>query len=592
MKSRHLMLFAAVTLFAALAIPGRLRAQDKPTHNDKHHHYKLQDLGTFGGPQSWVFGGFEVPAATLNNAGTVVGGADTSVPNPTYPNFNPFIGLGNFFNYADPFVNHAFKWNEDGLTDLGVLQGGYNSFAQWISDKGVIVGASENGLIDPITGWPAIHAIVWQDGQQKDLGTFGGYESTAFAVNNRGHVVGAAWDAANNVRAFLWTDDQGLQDLGTLGACCALANLINEHGQVAGVSGLCDTCNQDVFFWERGKMRRIPDFGGAISFPNEINNRGQVVGQSNLAGDQSWHGFLWENGKLTDLPALGGCCSGARWINEAGAIVGYAYDANQLNLAVLWKDGKISNVIGTVDGDACGVAQSINSASQVVGLSDAACDGTVLHPFLWEKSGPPVDLNTLIPPGSGLQLTQAVSINDRGEITGQATTSTGDNHAFLLIPCDENHLGVEGCDYSLMDASELPQVPAPPAASSRTSGQPFQLPRARSPFRNRVLGRPLMKSGIEGEAAQPSSRNSEDLLPDTLDGASLCGKRCNTGLGYCAIDSNNKLTGGCYGTTIGGSCAAKSQPVQCPVGQQAMSPTNFVCMFAVARVDGSRRCTD
>ena len=144
MKSARLMFITAIALFAALAIPVRLRAQDKPTRNHKHHHYQLIDMGTFGGPQSWVFGGNEVPAATLNNSGTVVGGADTSSSNPVYPNYNPFMGLGNLFGYADPFVNHAFKWNEDGLTDLGVLPGGYNSFAQWISENGAIVGASEN----------------------------------------------------------------------------------------------------------------------------------------------------------------------------------------------------------------------------------------------------------------------------------------------------------------------------------------------------------------------------------------------------------------------------------------------------------------
>src|ERR1700686_592139 len=98
MKPRFLILLTAITFFAALAIPVRLAAQGNKDRQ-KHHHYQLIDLGTFGGPQSWVFGGFEVPAATLNNAGTVVGGADSSQSNPVYPNFNPFMGLGNLFGY-------------------------------------------------------------------------------------------------------------------------------------------------------------------------------------------------------------------------------------------------------------------------------------------------------------------------------------------------------------------------------------------------------------------------------------------------------------------------------------------------------------
>ena len=46
-----------------------------------------------------------------------------------------------------------------------------------------------------------------------------------------------------------------------------------------------------------------------------------------------------------------------------------------------------------------------------------------------------IDLNSLIPPGSPLYLTQAEGINDRGEIAGTAyDPSTGASPAFLAIP--------------------------------------------------------------------------------------------------------------------------------------------------------------
>jgi hypothetical protein len=77
------MYITVVSLFVALATPTRMAAQDSTSQNHKHHHYKLIDLGTFGGPTSWVS---NPDAKDLNNRGTVQGWADTSVPDPNYPN--------------------------------------------------------------------------------------------------------------------------------------------------------------------------------------------------------------------------------------------------------------------------------------------------------------------------------------------------------------------------------------------------------------------------------------------------------------------------------------------------------------------------
>jgi len=442
MKPKKLMCITAIALFAGLAIPAGLAAQDKQEHNNhhKHHRYKLIDLGTFGGPQSWVFGAFEWPASTVNNAGTVVGGADSSNSNPNYPNVNPFLGPAQLFGYADPFVFQAFKWEKGTLTNLGTLPGGYNSFPDWISANGLVAGASENGVIDPVNGYPEIHAVLWKGRKIMDLGTLGGTESVAGSVNTRSQVAGGSFDASNNTRAFRWTEDEGLRDLGTLGASSAIAGTINERGQIAGESALCDTCNQDAFLWEDGKMHRIPDFGGPISFHYALNNRGQVVGQSDLPGGAYAHPFLWDKkGGLRDLGLLsGGLSASAHWINDEGDIVGLSGIQNdQFFHAVLWKHGITD--LGTVDGDPCTVAESINEKGQIVGGTFDCNTAAFLHAFLWGNGGPMVDLNTLVAPGSGLTLTLASSINDRGEIAGQGVTSKGDNHAFLLTPCDDNH---------------------------------------------------------------------------------------------------------------------------------------------------------
>ena len=157
---------AVVLAGALLAIVGttlQLSAQEQGGKN--RHHYKLIDLGTLGGPQSYV----NIPpssyAPVLNNRGDITGWADTSTSDP-YPNF--------CFN-GDCFTSHAFQLHDSEMTDLGVLPSGASSASTWISPNGLVAGLSQNGQIDPlVTGLPEIRAVLWREGGITDLGTLDG----------------------------------------------------------------------------------------------------------------------------------------------------------------------------------------------------------------------------------------------------------------------------------------------------------------------------------------------------------------------------------------------------------------------------------
>lgn len=454
----------ALVLFAALAlaIPSQLFAQA----TTKHHHYKLIDPGTFGGPQSFV----QEVALVENNAGAAVGNADTSIPDPNYPNSCLFC--------SDPFIQHAFQWSGGVPIDLGALPGVNSSFSNWISGNGLVAGYSENGLIDPLLGVPELHGVLWQNGHILDLGTLeGGYESVALAVNSHGQVAGVSANLVPDPfgplgtqnRTFLWQNGV-MQDLGTLGGPSAGllsfegAVEINEVGQVVACSytnstpnAVTGTPNLDPFLWERGTMFDLGSLGGTSGCATFLNNGGQVVGYSNLAGDLTFHPFLWERGRLRDLGTLGGPTGIALWINELGEVVGNAdlpsppgcTSSNCVFHGFLWKDGVMTD-IGTLAGTDNSTAASINSKTQIVGASFPS-DFSFFNAILWENSSL-VDLNTLIPPNSALHLFKGVDVNERGEIAGFGGLPNGDTHAFLLIPCDENHPNVEGCDYSLVEA--------------------------------------------------------------------------------------------------------------------------------------------
>jgi probable HAF family extracellular repeat protein len=385
----YLLLGTAVLGMVGLA--GVMQAQDDRDHehSPKHHTYELIDLGTFGGPQSFV----NIPseyASVLNNHGTVAGWAETATPDP-HPN--------SCFVTPDCHVAHAFRSRGEGKRDLGSLQAAVptSSQANWIARNGLIAGLSQNGEIDPLVpGLPELRAVLWQKGLITDLGTLdGGYQSIANSVNSDGQVVGmftntipdenSMFGTGYQAHAFLW-EDGAMQDLGTLGGTDAQALLVNKHGQVAGVSYINSepspycansfglSLATGAFIWENGQMKNLGSFGGTCTFASDLNDRGQIAGSSTLPGDQFTHAFLWDNDVLTTLPnTFGGHNASPIALGADGDVVGWgALQGDSVIHASLWKKGSQKD-LGTLGTNECSLAYSINSKDQIVGVS-LACD--------------------------------------------------------------------------------------------------------------------------------------------------------------------------------------------------------------------------
>jgi probable HAF family extracellular repeat protein len=222
----------------------------------------------------------------------------------------------------------------------------------------------------------------------------------------------------------------------------------------------------DTFLWEKGKMVDLGTLGGVYTYLNGANNRGQVAGYSNLAGDLTNHPFFGDRGGLKDLGTFGGDNGVANWLDDAGEVVGTAdFPGDVIHHAFVWKDG-VKKDLGTVEGDGCSNGVGINSLGQAVGTS-TNCQGVVEHLFLWENSSM-LDLSALILPGSNVTFNDPTFINDRAEITGNGTLPNGDHHAVILVPCDENHPHVAGCDYDPVESATTAQSHAAQAIQTRT----------------------------------------------------------------------------------------------------------------------------
>jgi probable HAF family extracellular repeat protein len=173
--------------------------------------------------------------------------------------------------------------------------------------------------------------------------------------------------------------------------------------------------------------------GGNQSSACGLNSTGQVVGEANLnpAGGAT-HAFLKNLGQ--DIQDLGvmeeGGGSKANGINDSGQVVGEANAAGFLR-AFLKNPGQPMQDLGNLGGAA--LAWSINSAGQVVGRTDYD-DGIVtgVRAFLKNPGQPMVSLGTL-----GGWWSEAIAINDSGQVAGSSLLANGYGRAYLKNPGEE-----------------------------------------------------------------------------------------------------------------------------------------------------------
>lgn len=309
------------------------------------------------------------------------------------------------------------------VADLGTLGNPRGSGASSLNGAGDAVGYAF------VAGTPYVHAVLNRAGTITDLGTLGGTQSLARAVNVRGEIVGWSHPAgATTQRAVLWTGGVPA-DLGTLGGPHSDARGINNLGLVVGSS--FDAQGRERAFWWNGTLHDLGTLGGSQSRAYAINDWGDIVGMAAPPSNDRFHAFFGKPGSpLYDLGTLGGKTSHAYDVNQHGHVCGWSQVgwSPTASRGFFWADG-VMKEIGSAGGEySAGFA--INDRDEVVGMTTRA-DGQYVA-FLW-RNGTLVDLNTLLPAGTGWTLVRAWDIDRHGVIVGEGLLN-GEARAFILAP--------------------------------------------------------------------------------------------------------------------------------------------------------------
>ena len=304
---------------------------------------------------------------------------------------------------------------------------------------------------------------LWQNGNVTNLTTLSGANNSnisARAINNNGTIVGGGLTLNESTseqetipdQAFI-SDGLTISGLPRDQICtfyCSpnTAEDINDFGTIALVydvyGGLVQTSD--------GTTTNTLLFRSIFNIA--INNQEQVIGTGTFSGGFI-NGILAENGNQTPLlaastdpnnPYFPPSASFANDIDDSGNIVGRSVVINQssrLEEATLWTDANQPGVsLGTLGG-ATSDALGVNNSQQIVGNSTLVDDSTQ-HAFLWED-GEIIDLNSLIAPESGWELTSALEINNNGDIIGIGTYN-GVERGFVAraVPEPSSVLGILG----------------------------------------------------------------------------------------------------------------------------------------------------
>lgn len=301
------------------------------------------------------------------------------------------------------------------VTELPLLAGSNLSAAVDINNSGEIVGNSNKTGLVPIS-----RAVRWDsNGVIDDLGTLGGAESWARAINDSGQITGIALDADGKQDGFRYDPGIGMINLGGLGTNAGVyPNDINSAGDVVGGTYLNGMGVGFIYTDAEGMQVNTPATNTAARSAMAINDNGDVAVRSTA---RSWitgtDGGWIDNNYPTAL-------------NNITVATGASDPFSQTAELFRYTPGIGSEMLGTLAGNRT-VGYDLNELGTIVGAG--RLDDGSDHGFVYTDVDGIIDMNDLIPPDSGWEIVVANGINDFGQIVGTGIRA-GVERAFAMTP--------------------------------------------------------------------------------------------------------------------------------------------------------------
>jgi chitinase len=265
----------------------------------------------------------------------------------------------------------------------------------------------------------------------------GAAPAAAFDLTAAGRLVGSITSTSDgHARAVFWrtVGDPPLELELLSGTNWSRAFAVNARGQIVGQLQNRAVSPLELYagYWESESDSPVALAGGATTAV-AINGAGQIAG--NIRAGATVHAAVWADfaSEPVDLGTFGGASSSAADLDDAGQVVGTASYADGSQRAAFWPSAGDPPIdLRSIDGATRSSALAINERGEIAGDAFFAGTNTRVALFWADAGAAPIPLASL-----GGASSQAVGLDNRGRIVGQAQNAAGEMRACVWPSASE-----------------------------------------------------------------------------------------------------------------------------------------------------------